>query len=308
MQSLLAHDAANQLRALTTTASTAIALTTRLRTRPNDDAAGAGTPGVSVVIPTFRRPGPLRDAIESALAQTGVDVEVIVVDDSPEGSAWDLVSGFGDDRLRFAQSDVPSGGRPGVPRNVGAALATKEFVHFLDDDDCLADGALAALTAALVACPDAGVAMGIVSPFGEDPAALAHERRYFEEGAATLARMRSRMQLTRTMLFARAPLVNSSCMVRRRCIPAIGGYSLIVRYVEDVDFYLRAVRRFGFVFVNQPVVHYRTGTPSLMHSLQDPLVLRESYQNIYTSYRTWFGSLEFLVLRAQAALARLLWR
>jgi glycosyltransferase involved in cell wall biosynthesis len=263
-------------------------------------------PGVSVVIPTFRRLGPLEEAIRSALGQTGVDVEVIVVDDSPEGSAREAVLAFDDDRVRYAQPETPSGGRPGIPRNAGAALATKEFVHFLDDDDRLADGALLALTTALTARPEIGVAMGVVSPFGDDPAALAHEQEYFRAGAETLRRMRSRMALTRNMLFARTPLVNSSCMVRRACIARVGGYSPIVKYVEDVDFYLRAVRRCGFVFVNQPVVHYRTGTASLMHSLEDVTVLRESYRNIYANYRASFGRIEFLALKAYNRIARLL--
>lgn len=264
--------------------------------------------GVSVIIPTFRRLGPLQEAIESALNQHGVDVEVIVVDDSPEASSRDTVLGFADSRVRYAQPDVPSGGRPGIPRNAGAALATKEFVHFLDDDDRLADGALAALTSALSRNPKIGVAMGIVAPFGDDPEALAHEQEYFKAGANMLRQMRSRFELTRNMLFARTPLVNSSCMLRRSCIPHIGGYSSIVKYVEDVDFYLRGVRRFGFVFVDQPVVHYRTGTASLMHSLEDLTVLRESYQNIYAGYRAQFGKLEFMLLRAYARLTKLVSR
>jgi glycosyltransferase involved in cell wall biosynthesis len=261
--------------------------------------------GVSVIIPTFRRLGPLREAIESALRQEHVDVEVIVVDDSPEGSARDLVVGLGDTRVRYEQPETPSGGRPGIPRNHGAIVATKEFVHFLDDDDKLADGALSALTAALRKRPDAGVAMGVVSPFGEDPDALAHEEAYFREGAQVLRRMRTKVQLVRAMLFGTTPLVNSSCIVRRSCLPAIGGYSPAVKYVEDVDFYLRAIRRFGFVFIDRPVVHYRTGTPSLMHSLEDITVLRESYRNIYANYRASFGTLDFLRMKVRAHLGRL---
>ena len=262
-------------------------------------------PGVSVVIPTFRRLGPLREAIDSALAQEGVDVEVIVVDDSPEGSARDMVLGLGDSRVRFEQPPTPSGGRPGIPRNHGGSLATKEFVHFLDDDDILAEGALRALTTALAERKDVGVAMGIVSPFGDNPEALAHEQEYFREGASVLRRMRSRTALVRVMLFGRTPLVNSSCMLRRACLPKVGGYSPVVKYVEDVDFYLRAIRRFGFVFVDRPVVHYRTGTPSLMHSLEDIAVLRESYRNIYANYRASFGRLDLLRMKLQAKLDRL---
>jgi glycosyltransferase involved in cell wall biosynthesis len=281
----------------------AVAATVR---RPSHiDATAPTRPGVSVVIPTFRRLGPLREAIESALGQTGVDVEVIVVDDSPEGSAREMVLGMGDSRVRYEQPPTPSGGRPGIPRNHGGALATKEFVHFLDDDDILADGALRALTGALAKRPDAGVAMGVVSPFGDNAEALAHEQAYFREGADVLRRVRSRTELARFMLFGTTPLVNSSCMLRRACLPHVGGYSPVVKYVEDVDFYLRAIRRFGFVFVDQPVVHYRTGTPSLMHSLEDVTVLRESYRNIYANYRASFGRFDFLRMKLRSKLERL---
>lgn len=305
MHSLLAHDAAIHLRTITAALGTVAGITARGISSSARAATPSKTAGVSVVIPTFRRLGALQEAIESALNQRGVDVEVIVVDDSPEGSARDAVLAFGDGRVRYAQPETPSGGRPGIPRNAGAALATKEFVHFLDDDDRLADGALAALTRALGERPDVGVAMGIVSPFGDDPEALAHEQEYFSAGTALLRRVRSRFELTRNMLFARTPLVNSSCMLRRACFSRVGGYSPDVKYVEDVDFYLRAVRRFGFVFVDSPVVHYRTGTASLMHSLEDLTVLRESYRNIYANYRSSFGAVDFLLMKAQARLARL---
>ena len=49
---------------------------------------------VSVVIPTFRRPALLREAIASVRAQSGVAVELIVVDDSPEGSAAAIAGEF----------------------------------------------------------------------------------------------------------------------------------------------------------------------------------------------------------------------
>ena len=47
----------------------------------------------SVVIPTFRRPDELKEAIASVLRQSGATLEVLVVDDCPEGSARDVVEG-----------------------------------------------------------------------------------------------------------------------------------------------------------------------------------------------------------------------
>jgi hypothetical protein len=41
-------------------------------------------------------------------------------------------------------------------------------------------------------------------------------------------------------------LVNSACLIRRECIAALGGYATQPRRNEGVDFYCRAIRRFGF--------------------------------------------------------------
>ena len=48
-------------------------------------------PDISVIIPTYRRPGPLVEAIESVLAQKGANCEILVIDDCPEGSAEEAV-------------------------------------------------------------------------------------------------------------------------------------------------------------------------------------------------------------------------
>lgn len=264
-----------------------------------------GEPTVSVVIPTFRRVPELLEAIDSVLSQEGVDVDLIVVDDSPEGSAREAVTSLGDPRVQYHQRSVPTGGVPGMVRNEGWTHARGDFVHFLDDDDRLAPHALARLVAALRERPSAGVAVGVVKPFGDDPDALRHEERYFSDGARILRQRHPRLLLVASMLFGRTPLVNSACMVRRACFERVGGYSADVRYVEDVDFYLRAIRRCGYVFVDTPVVHYRVGTPSLMHSLADLTVLRGSYRAIYRNYIAAHGRIELLGLRALALALRL---
>ena len=74
---------------------------------------------VSVVIATFRRPQQLSEALTSVLKQTGVSLEAIVVDDSPESSARDVVENFKDSRVRYITNPEPSGGFPSVVRNLG---------------------------------------------------------------------------------------------------------------------------------------------------------------------------------------------
>lgn len=253
---------------------------------------------VSVVIPTFRREKLVVEAIKSALGQPGVTLEVFVLDDSPEGSAREAVEGIGDARVLYMHRARPSGGRPAVVRNEGARLARGTFLHFLDDDDRLAEGALAALVGALER-RRAGVAFGTVTPFGEDPAVLEQQREYFRRAAALARRRWTRFDMTACLLFKPTCFVNSACMVRREVALSIGGYDSDLSHCEDAEFYMRAIRASGFVFVDREILHYRTGAPSLMHDLKgDRAQIGHSYGIAYRKYRRTHGPLEFYALKA----------
>lgn len=254
---------------------------------------------VSVVIPTFHREQQVVAAVRSALAQRDVDVEVIVVDDSAERSARGAVEGIADERVRYIGCDHTNNG-PARPRNWGLAVARGDFVHFLDDDDELASGALAALVHALDLAPRAGVAIGLVTPVTDDAAALRHERAYFAAAARWLLALRGRFALVSALLFRPAMLVNSACLLRRRAALAVGGYAEDVRLCEDAEFVARVVRETGYVVVPTPVVRYAVGATSLIHSATAASVA-ESYRKIRERYRERYGALELLMLRLVAA-------
>jgi glycosyltransferase involved in cell wall biosynthesis len=81
----------------------------------------------SVIIPTRNRPQYLAQAVASVLGQTGVELEVVVVDDGTTA-----LPAFPDARV----SIIDNNQRGPVPaRNLGVANAGGEFIAFLDDDD-----------------------------------------------------------------------------------------------------------------------------------------------------------------------------
>ena len=94
---------------------------------------------VSVVIPTYSRNKLLRRAIDSVLNQTYKNLEIIVVDDNPEGSEWrrsteKLMEPYRDNfRIRYIQNKKNLGGAGA--RNVGIKASSAEYIAFLDDDD-----------------------------------------------------------------------------------------------------------------------------------------------------------------------------
>ncbi len=260
---------------------------------------------VSVIIPTFQREKLVVEAIESALRQRGVSIEVVVIDDSPVGSASKAVEAIGDNRVRYHRRAATSGGRPALVRNDGSRLARGRFLHFLDDDDILEDGSLAALVDALSRRPSAGMAFGAIEPFGEDEAALEHEREFFREATRNARRLVHRLQLAAHLLFRNTVLVNSACMARREAFELAGGYDPEVVVNEDAELWLRIARGSGFAFVDRPVVRYRTGAPSLM---RDTLArkdkgkekFRAAYARMHEKYRHQHGRAEFYALKVMA--------
>jgi glycosyltransferase involved in cell wall biosynthesis len=96
-------------------------------------APGNGTPQVSVIVPTYARPAYLREALDSALAQTYRDVEIIVSDNGPSEEIERLVASYGDPRLRYRHN----GGNIGPMLNALAAYrsARGRYLATLHDDD-----------------------------------------------------------------------------------------------------------------------------------------------------------------------------
>lgn len=92
---------------------------------------------VSVVVPAFDAEEYLRESVESVLAQTHRELEVVVVNDGSRDRTLDVALKLQarDDRVAVLQ--LPHGG-PSEARNVGLAGTSGDFVMFLDADDVIA--------------------------------------------------------------------------------------------------------------------------------------------------------------------------
>lgn len=89
-------------------------------------------PLVSVIIPTYNRERCIAEAIDSVLAQTYGQFELIVVDDGSTDATGDLLQSRVD-RMRVIRMDGNQG--PAAARNRGIAAAAGDLIAFLDSDD-----------------------------------------------------------------------------------------------------------------------------------------------------------------------------
>lgn len=106
---------------------------------------------ISVISPVYNSALFIRAMIDSLLAQTMSDFEVLFVDDhSPDGSvavAKEHVASKGESgRFRFLRTPVNSG--PGAARNLGMAEARGEYIAFIDSDDVVRPDMFSTMVAA----------------------------------------------------------------------------------------------------------------------------------------------------------------
>lgn len=114
-------------------------------------------PRFSIIVPAFGVAGRLSQALDSVLTQSFRDIELIAVcdaSDSPEGA---VVTGYAERDDRVVPLTSPPSGGLGVARTAGTEAATGAYLLFLDGDDLLAPGALAAIETRLAQTGDVDV-------------------------------------------------------------------------------------------------------------------------------------------------------
>lgn len=91
-------------------------------------------PTISVILPTFNRAPVLQRAIDSVLAQTEANFELIIIDDGSTDETSRLFSSLVDPRIQVIRSDLNRGGN--WARNRGVEHARAGLIAFIDSDDC----------------------------------------------------------------------------------------------------------------------------------------------------------------------------
>ncbi len=117
-------------------------------------------PRASVIINNYNYGRYLAQAIDSALAQTGVSAEVVVVDDGSSDDSRDIIASYGD-RIRPVLQDNAG---QAAAINAGVRHSRGLTLHFLDADDWWQPGKLAAINAAFDADFDIGLAYHRLQP------------------------------------------------------------------------------------------------------------------------------------------------
>jgi glycosyltransferase involved in cell wall biosynthesis len=198
------------------------------------------SPKVSIIIPTYNRVKYLREALESALAQTYRAIEIIVVNDGSTDGTEQFLARY----LKFIRYIEQKNGGCAAAKNTGLAAATGAFITNLDDDDRMHPERTQRQVEMFEAHPELGIC-GTGVRFIDAQGKLIE--RYMPP---RFSRKTQVLQLLR-----RCILVQSSVMIRREVHQRLGGYKNMLS--EDYEFWLRAALHYDIGAVEAYLTDYR---------------------------------------------------
>jgi glycosyltransferase involved in cell wall biosynthesis len=195
-------------------------------------------PDISVVIPTLRGGAYLREAINSVLAQSFANFELIVVADGCRDDLSDLETRDARIHLILQRNRGES-----VARNVGIRAARSDLIAFVDDDDRMLPSRLAMQYKAMEERRDAGMCHSqfrIIDEHGA-PGELGYSRdvQYLD-----LLRKDVRILLPTTMM-------------RKSVIEEVGTFDSTLRTGQDLEVIYRIARDSDLVFIPEVLTEYR---------------------------------------------------
>ena len=210
-------------------------------------------PCISVVIPAYNQGHYVVETVESVLAQTHHDYEIIVVDDGSTDDTRVRLVPYADRIHYMYQANKGLSGA----RNTGFAASQGDYVWFLDSDDLLRPDAFECMVHVLDEAPNDGLVYCAWQQISADDKSVLGEVHPRQSGNVL------KLLLLREFFF-----FGSSALIRRSVLEQVGSFDESLPWGDDADMWLRiglADRSFGYV--DQPVLQYRVHNASMTASV-----------------------------------------
>jgi glycosyltransferase involved in cell wall biosynthesis len=202
-------------------------------------------PRISVIIPTYNRKAFVLEAVDSVLAQTYGDYELIVVDDGSVDGTAEALRHYGGQLRYFYQANQGVS----MARNRGLALANGEFITFLDSDDLWLPEKLQTQVAFMDEHPEARICYT--------------DEIWIRRGVRVNPK-KKHAKYSGWIYPHCLPLCiisPSSALVRRGLFERVGTFDAHLYVCEDYDLWLRVAARFPVFFIPQGLIIKRGGHP-----------------------------------------------
>lgn len=220
-------------------------------------------PDVSVVIPAYNSAHIINEALYSALNQSGISLEVVIVDDGSTDNTAQVIAACADPRVRFIRQENQG---PGAARNTGIRAARAELIAFLDADDILLPESLDARLDIFRRYPD--VDFVFADTFVELKKGKRSAVPFFKE-RMMLQKFKDCVESAEGPIYFFNKLQRDCCMkenlfpwtgtvmVKRACLMALGLFDTQLRGSEDKLMWIKLMKQYRVAFLDQPYAVYK---------------------------------------------------
>jgi glycosyltransferase involved in cell wall biosynthesis len=232
-------------------------------------------PRISVVIASYNHEKYVRAAIESVLAQSFQDFEILVTDDGSIDRTAAEVQAIAEPRLSLVA--LPRNGGACAAINATILRASGEYVAILNSDDVFLPGKLARQVRCLDENP--GIAAVFTRPLfiGEDGRPYTGPEH--RDSVLLHARNRPRHEWLRHFFFHGNALCHPSVLIRRRCYEDVGLYNPALAQLPDLEMWVRLLREHDIHLIEEPLVGFRVRDNAMNASAARPeVIVRDQWE------------------------------
>lgn len=212
---------------------------------------GVKQPRVSVIMPVYNGERYIAEAVNSVLAQTYADLELIVVDDGSTDQTLSQIESLRDSRLRILRQ---SNQGVSAAANVGIKASHGEYLAGMGSDDVWQPSKIEKQVALLDAQPEVDLVYCWTGYIGPESESLP----YLQQVEITEAPVKA--------LFSRHLDIASSLLYRRSCFEIHGLFDPRLRHHEDWDLLCRlAMAKVQFAVIREPLCRNRLNGSGLTY-------------------------------------------
>jgi glycosyltransferase involved in cell wall biosynthesis len=239
---------------------------------------------VSIVVASYNHAGYLTQRMDSLVAQTYPNIEILVIDDcSPDNSVEILERYASNPRVTLIRREK-NGGWVAVS-NQGIEMARGEYILFANCDDDCSPTVIERLVEAISASPTIGIAFCKSWMVDENDQVLGNDYE-IRERAFQLKCVKDafieRGEMQRFLLYSCVIPNLSAALIRRNCFKVSGNFSKNYRVCSDWDLFFRIADNFDFCYVAEPLNRFRQHASTVRSTLKGRITYDEYFKLLLT--------------------------
>ncbi len=211
-------------------------------------------PGVSIFMSSYNHAKYLSEAVESVLAQTYRDFELIIVDDASTDESWSILQEYKDERIKAIRNEVNRNDKVMMNRVI-SEMAAGEYIAVHHSDNAWELDKLEKQVAFLDAHPQVGAVFTRVLSIDENGSPLRDRTNFFY--SIYDQPNRTRFEWLRHFFYRGNALCHPSVLVRRKCYEECGLYRLGLQKIPDLDMWVRLCQRHEIHVLPEKLTRYR---------------------------------------------------